>query len=93
MASEVAELFATGRKKRSTVEKHADRTKWLEEHLAETLAWLGLVKEPPAKWKVEPLLVLDTESMASQVVASPIRALSFPELRTSVEELLDAPRY
>jgi hypothetical protein len=69
MASEMEELFATGWPKRSTVEKHADRVRWLEEHLSETLDWLGLLDERPSKWRVEPLLVVDTETMTSHVGA------------------------
>lgn len=58
---ELAALFGpTGGQ--STVDKHGERVRWLANHRADMLAWLGLPVHDADDWRVDPLIVLDKES-------------------------------
>jgi hypothetical protein len=60
MRTELENLFEGGRH-RSIVERHHRRTEWVRVHLKEILLWLEIRSEPPKKWKVRPLIVVDIE--------------------------------
>ncbi|MDJ0515712.1 MAG: hypothetical protein QNJ74_05385 [Trichodesmium sp. MO_231.B1] len=82
MKNELDELFM-GRgkgesRKKSTVEHHQERVKWVNNHLQEVLIWLSL--NPNLNWKVEAIIVTDEELSTPHLKSSPIPVISWIEL-------------
>jgi hypothetical protein len=73
IARELRRTFKTHGSKTAAIDKHAERTAWLEQHLADVLGWLGLNPGQASRWHVEPSIVVDTE-----VTAPFLEQLSMP---------------
>ncbi|MCI0330695.1 MAG: hypothetical protein L0196_07055 [candidate division Zixibacteria bacterium] len=80
MAKDLRELFHPHNGKKSTVEKHQERAKWTAEHIREVLASSDQSLVRVGRWKVTPLIVLDTESLATYLVKSPVRVVYYRQL-------------
>jgi hypothetical protein len=88
---ELDALVRPTRQSRSTVEKHAERTQWLRDHLPEVLPHLGTRSDEVGNWTVESLLVLDKESAVPFLQAIPVPIRMIERLRTELGEVALAP--
>jgi hypothetical protein len=66
LANEVEEFVRGKDGKNSIVQKHQARTKWIEEHLTETLQLLRL--SPQGNWKVQPIIVVDEPMLSARLL-------------------------
>jgi hypothetical protein len=78
MSGELRNLFEGTEKKKSIVQLHERRMIWVQNHLREVLAWLGI---GTTNWTVESLIVVDREMLTpylknSTVQIVPIETLS-----------------
>ena len=73
------ELVAGSDSKTSTMQKHNRRAKWVEEHLDQVLEFMG-VEDRGRHWKVKPVLVSDSELLASYLTDTPIPVWSIETL-------------
>jgi hypothetical protein len=80
---ELETLFAP-RAGQSTVDKHAERTRWLVDHRAEVLTWLSLPANDADDWQVEPLLVLDKESPTPFLSSTAMPVVTYQRLRAEL---------
>jgi hypothetical protein len=78
MANEMTDLFTGKKGKKSTVEKHCARARWVRENLDEVLSFL---KVSGKKWDVIPLIVADQPLVATYLRSLPILVVSLEELR------------
>ncbi len=69
--NELEKTFAVGRRKRSAADKHLERIAWVEDHLAEVVAWLGL-PDAAGRWSVAGGFVVDTEVLSPHVYDCPL---------------------
>ena len=79
MQNQLTTLFKGDCKSESTVLKHMKRVRWLEEHLADVLNFLGV--EICEGWIVKPILVSGTELFTPYLVGSPFPVVGIEELR------------
>jgi hypothetical protein len=79
LANELNETFQIGGARPSALDRHMKRVQWLRDHVNEVLSWLGL--DSGRRWKVEGLLVTDTELMSAHLRRTPIPVVSFTTLR------------
>jgi hypothetical protein len=78
MDNEITNLFRGRGRRKSYIEKHQNRVRWIQDHINEVLAWLGV---PNAKkWRVDPLVVVDQELFTPFLQSSPIRVVSYQQL-------------
>jgi hypothetical protein len=68
----------------STVDRHAERTRWLIEHRTEVLEWLGLSANEADDWRVESLLVLDKESPTPFLFSTTMPVVTYQRLKTEL---------
>jgi hypothetical protein len=78
---ELKRTFKSEGSKAAAIDRHAERTTWLREHLAEVLAWFGLDRAESDDWRVEPAIVVDAEVPAAFLGELPIRVLDAAALR------------
>ena len=71
---ELRRTFKSEAGKTAAIDRHAERTSWLRQHLSETLAWLGIDDES-ASWRVEPSIVVDTEVPSAFLEELPMRVV------------------
>jgi len=76
-------IFKGTANKKSAIEKHQLRVKWVQENLVSILNELDIVFA--GNWKIEPLLVVDEATFSSHIYPSPIRVMSYRQL---IEEIL-----
>lgn len=79
MANEITNLFLGQGRRKSYIEKHQNRVKWIQDNIVEVLKWLEIPAE--SKWKVEPIIVVNQELFTPFLKNSSIRVLSYNELR------------
>jgi hypothetical protein len=79
MAQEIATLTAEAPAQGSVLKKHQARTVWVEQHLAEVLAWLRA--DPELGWKVRPLIVVDAAPITPWLKRMPIPVVSLDMLK------------
>lgn len=60
----------------SDVDRHVERARWLQAHMPELLAWLG-ISDQPARWRVEAFVVVDEELIAPFVLDVPLAVVPF----------------
>ena len=79
MANELQNMFQGRSGRKSIIEHHQERTRWVRDHLGQVLAWLGLPQS--GNWKVEPLVVTKQRLFTPFLRRSPIPILSFDEFK------------
>lgn len=79
VAQEIKDLFVGKKNKKSTIEKHLERTKWIKNNLHLVCEFLGI--RPSGKWKTIPLIVVDELLVAPYLKKSPIPIITLDELR------------
>jgi len=89
LRNEFESTFAVGGRKRSGVDHQLERVEWLELHLTEVLATLGLGGEKSGRWRVEGLLIMSEPLLAPFVskVPLPVTHYSALEERLAAGEL------
>jgi len=80
---ELRRTFKSEARKVAAMDRHLERAAWLRRHLGETLAWLGIGGDVTA-WRVEPLIVVDTEVASAFLEELPMRVV---DAMTLAEEL------
>jgi len=85
MANEFNELFVGRAGKKSIMEKHQARNVWVKENILAVLEFLKL--NVKSKWAVISLIVVDQPLPAAYLRESPIRVLSFEEIKRFWPEL------
>jgi len=79
MAQEIATLTTETSAQGSVLKKHQARTAWVEQHLTEVLAWIGM--DPELVWRVRPLIVVDAAPITPWLKRMPITLISFDMLK------------
>jgi len=82
MANELQYLFKSKAGKLSGAQKHLERARWIDDHLADVLAWLGLDSSTPDWNKAEPIIVVDRELISDKIAAQTLSVMSFREFKT-----------
>lgn len=80
MANELEKTFGTGRVPSTAADRHLERTDWLDRHREEVLDDLGLASAHWKKWRVKPLIVVDSETMSTFISNCPISVMTLMEL-------------
>ncbi len=83
MSNELDKLFGTKGSTRSIEEKHLARADWCRRNLDSILRWIGSEETDTTGWRVDPLLVFDSESLSWHLVTPGVPAMSFLELEQS----------
>jgi hypothetical protein len=81
LANEIEEFVRGKDGKNSIVQKHQARTKWIEEHLTETLQLLKL--SPQGNWKVQPLIVVDEPMLSARLLNLKIPLMTIHQIERS----------
>jgi hypothetical protein len=81
LRGEIEEFVQGIEGKKSIVERHQARTKWVEEHLVETVQFLQL--SPQGNWKVYPLIVVDEPMMSARLLSLNIPLLTVRQIEES----------
>jgi len=81
LRGEIEEFVQGIEGKKSIVERHQARTKWVEEHLVETVQFLQLA--PQGNWKVYPLIVVDEPMMSARLLSLNIPLLTVRQIEES----------
>ena len=84
--NQLIEVFKGSSGSRSVIDKHQRRVAWVEGHLPEVLAELGLPID--GEWRVTSRLVSDSEMYSSYIGTSPIDVAPIEELRSATLERL-----
>jgi hypothetical protein len=79
LANELSGTFQTGGPHKSSLGRHLERVEWLQQHLDQVINWLAL--DPSRKWKIEPMVVTDTELLSPFLQRTAIPVLSFRMLK------------
>ncbi len=66
--------------KRSEIDKLLDATDWVKQHRKEVLAAHGLPTKDSSRWRVRPLMVLETELLTPFLSKLPVDVLTLAEL-------------
>jgi hypothetical protein len=72
----------------STADKHLERTRWLTEHRADVLVWLGLPMNEADNWRVEPIIVLDKESSTPFLASVTVPVVTYQRLKAELRREL-----
>jgi hypothetical protein len=78
MAGEIENLFRGRQGHKSIVELHKQRIDWLQKNLDTVLKWLGVTDK--RRWKIEPIIVVDSELITPFIHSSPIPILPIEQL-------------
>lgn len=70
----------------STIDKHGERVRWLVEHRAALLTSVGLPEHDGSAWRVEPLIVLDKESLTPFLATAPMPVTTYQRLKADIGE-------
>lgn len=79
LANELSETFQVGAPKPSSVDRHLERVEWLRNHLPDVVNWLRL--DPRKRWKVEAMVVTDSELLSPFLKRPAIPVLSLRMLQ------------
>jgi hypothetical protein len=79
--NELEAVFEARGVRSASVDKHLERVAWLRTHLPAVLTELRLSAENATTWSLEPLVVVNLESLAPYLATQRIRVVSFEELR------------
>jgi hypothetical protein len=79
MAQEVNDLFVGRNGKKSAIEKHLNRAKWIKSNLDAAVSFLKMPAGPA--WRVVPMIIVDEILMAPYLKSSPIQVSTFDELK------------
>jgi hypothetical protein len=83
LANERDALFVSTPGRRSEIDKLVDLMTWIEAHRQAVLAHLH-VRSAASSWRVEALMVVETELLTPLITALPVRVLTLEELRAEV---------
>lgn len=83
-SQELEEIYKSMRGKKSTVDKHLERSDWVHSNRAALLSWLNLNANSVDNWVVQPLLVLDKETASPYLASSPITTTSLQQLKDDI---------
>ena len=78
LAREIEDLSDGKDGRKSVLQKHRARTKWIEDHLIDAIRFLQL--PPKGTWKVHPVIVVDEPMMSSRLVNLEITILTVAQL-------------
>ncbi|MGH2615917.1 MAG: hypothetical protein ACRDJC_11800, partial [Thermomicrobiales bacterium] len=84
LGHQLSELFRATRDRKSTVQKHSERTEWLRAHKADVLSWFRVSAGAEDEWTVEPLIVLDKESASPYLTTSTVPVTTYHRLRQAL---------
>lgn len=79
IAQELEKLFVGSPKKKPTVTLHSERIVWLEHHIDDAMAQLG-VADDPSKWRVTGLIVTSDPLVTPLMHQSPLPVVPFDDL-------------
>ena len=78
LAGEIEKLFAGGTAKRSTVELHSRRLKWLSDHLTDVVREMG--GQADSSWRVAGAIVTSDPLVSPLSISSPIPVIPLEDL-------------
>ena len=79
MGNELKNIFEGSDNEKSIIKKHSRRCDWVKRNLGSVLKYLEL--DEKANWKIEPIIIVDQELFTPYLRKSPIKVLSFSELK------------
>jgi hypothetical protein len=84
LGHELESVFESGDNRSADVDKHLERTSWLQEHLVEVLNTFNMPSREVSRWTVVPLLVTNTESLSPYLVTQRLRVVSIQQLKREI---------
>jgi hypothetical protein len=84
LANEAKHIFFGNENDKSIIQKQQIRLAWVQRHLAQVLASLGLASK--GQWKVQAEIITDDELMSPYLRQSPIPIMSFEQLKASLTQ-------
>jgi len=78
MSCELTTLFIGSTQKKSIVETHQRKTRWVCKNLGQILSWLGV---DSGGWTVHPLIVVDREMFTPYLKRSPVPIVPLEKLK------------
>jgi hypothetical protein len=61
------------------VNRHQERVEWLRDHIVDVLAEFGINENEKDTWRIEPILVLDTDLLSRYLTEPPFPIMSEQE--------------
>jgi len=86
LRQELEDVFESPNNQSTDVGKHRERTTWIRGHRAEVLQYFELESHDARRWTVEPLIVVNLESLTSHLMPQRIRVVSIQELKRELAQ-------
>lgn len=83
-AKDLREVLEARGERSGSIDKHLERVAWLRDHRSEVLTALHLPSGDADAWVIEPLVVVNIESLAPFLVPPRVPVVSFEQLRQEV---------